>query len=172
MKVVPWATLGAALALLISTIAMAEHWREGGWEIPSAMFFGIPIAACILSFVAYLQGRHLQAKAGLAVVLVVAGVTMVLLRDRYYGDYSALRGRVAPDGSRVTSVSWTESGGRYVETINGRFKIELSEAQYREKMREHQAPFLAGFVGVTTIAVSMSILNIVVARRRRWGGVA
>jgi uncharacterized membrane protein YfcA len=170
MKVVPWATLAVAVALMISTIATAEHWREGGWEIPSAIFFGIPIAACILSFIAYLQVRHLQSKAGLAVVLAVAAVTMVLLRDRYHGDYSAVRGRVAPDGSRVTSVSWTESGGRYVETINGRFKIELTEAQYREKMRKHQAPFLAGFVGVATIAVTMSILNIVVARRR--GGVA
>ena len=177
MKVPPGLILAVAIALLVSTVAIAERWRQGEWEIPAALLFGSPIAACVLVFLAYGQvrqeltgdaARHWVARIGPALVLVVACATMLLLRDRYLGDYSAVRGRIAPDGSRVTSVSWGKEGGRYVETINGRFKVELTEPQYREIMRKHQAPFLAGLIGFATLAASMSALSFSLTRRRDW----
>ena len=179
MKVSPGITLTVASALLVSTIAIAERWRQGGWEIPGALFFGIPIAASVLAFLTFLLHRreqtgdaalHWVGKFGHAIVLVVACGSMVLLRDRYHGDYSAIRGRIAPDGSRVTSLSWSEKGGRYIETINGRFQVELTQLQYREIMRRHQAPFLAGIIAIATIAVSMSALSLILSRRRKVGG--
>jgi hypothetical protein len=164
--------------LLISAVAMAERWLQGQWEIPSALFFGTPTAAIALAVVVFLLFRReltTDSKpdtlriVGLALVVPVALGSMFLLRDRYHGDYSALRGRVAPDGSRVTSVSWNERDGRYIETVNGRFQVELTQAQYREIMRRHQAPFLSRIIAVATIPASLALVCFVLSWRRRVG---
>jgi hypothetical protein len=168
--------LALSIGLLISAVVMAERWLEGQWEFPAALFFGTPIAAIALAAVVFLLFRRELATAakpdtlrivGLALVVPVALGSMFLLRDRYHGDYSALRGRVAPDGSRVTSVSWDERDGRYIETVNGRFQLELTQAQYREIMRRHQAPFLSGIISIATIPASLALVCFVLSWRRR-----
>jgi hypothetical protein len=178
VKVAASAALAASIALLISAVAMAERWLQGQWEIPAAQFFGTPIAAIALAVVVFLLFRReltTDSKpdtlriVGLTLVVAVALGSMFMLRDRYHGDYSALRDRVAPDGSRVTSVSWNERDGRYIETINGRFEVELTQAQYREIMRRHQAPFLSGIIGFATIPASLALVCFVLSWRRRAG---
>jgi peptidoglycan/LPS O-acetylase OafA/YrhL len=176
MKLAAIITLGVASALLASAIAMAEHWRLGTWEIPSWQFFGTPFAAVFLAILALLAIRRQQsgdsgvateAGIGVALVVLVAACSMVFLRDRYQGDYNPFGGRLAPDGSKVTNVSWKEEDGHFIETINGHFEVELTQSQYREVMRKHQAPFLAGIVAIATIPVSLALVSLIVSRRRK-----
>jgi hypothetical protein len=176
VKVFASIVLAASIALLISTISMAERWLLGQWEILSGRFFGTPLASIALAAFALWFFRREFASiskpdtavaVGLALVVAIAIGSMVLLRDRYHGGYSALRDRVAPDGSKVVSVSWTKLDGRFIETINGRFKVELTEAQYREIMRKHQAPFLSGIIGFATIPASLSLVGLILVWRRR-----
>jgi hypothetical protein len=179
LKVAAGIILAASVALFVSTITISEYWRQGGWEIPSSVFFGTPIAALALALLAFLQVNHALTKdsnlraagaIGLVVVIAVALGSMVLLRHRYLGDYNPLLGRRAPDGTAVTQVSWSKVDGRYIETINDRFKIELTQPQYREVMRKHQAPFLSAFVAVATLAALMAVLNFALTRRRKAQG--
>jgi hypothetical protein len=175
VKLVAIIILAVASALLASAIAMAEHWRLGAWEIPSWQFFGTPFAAIALAILAFLSirrdlaGNATKASIGLALVILVAGCFIFFLRDRYQGGYDLLSARLAPDGSKVTSVTWKEEGGRFVERINGRFEVDLTQSQYREVMRKHQAPFLAGIVAIATIPVSLALLSFLVSQRRHAG---
>jgi len=178
VKLLASIALAASIALLLVAVAMAERWLQGQWEIPSVLFFGTPLAAIALSGVVFLLFRRELAtdskhdtlrNVGLALVVAVAVGSMVLLRDRYHGDYSPLRDRTAPDGSKVTSVSWTERDGRFIETVNGRFQIELTQSQYREIERMHQAPFLSGLIGFSTIPASLTLVGLFLTWRRRAG---
>lgn len=174
MKVSAGTTLAVATALLISTVAIAERWLQGGWEIPGVLFFGAPLAAFILVFLALRQihqrrridgRRNVAVYVGLALALAVTIASVNLGRARYLGDHGPARDRLAPDGAEVTSVTWSEQGGRYIETLNGRFQTELTESQYREIMRKHQAPFIVGLLMSTSLALSLAVLNFVLAGR-------
>jgi hypothetical protein len=62
--------------------------------------------------------------------------------------------------------SWEEDG-HFIETTNGHFEVELTQSQYREVMRKHQAPFLPGIVAIATIPVSLALVSLIVSRRRK-----
>jgi cobalamin synthase len=167
---------GAATLLLVTAVAVAEHALRSSTEIPGPLFFGIPVAGAVIALSSIYRSkappsatparrRRTQLYLGIAVVLAI--LPMLLLTDRYRADHDSLRGRTAPDGSPVTSISWSEQGGRYVERLNDRFETELTEAQYREIMRDHQRAFFGALVMFASLAFWTSLASMILDRRKR-----
>ncbi len=169
MKKIPsLVLLITALLLLISAIGMAEFALRASVEIPKALFFGIPVAGVVISFISIARARPLQdgrATLAVGVALVVAIAPMIFLRDRYEGNFDPLAGRLAPDGSQVTSVSWNEENGKYIERINRRFERELTESEFHEIAVNQQRMLLIVLIAFSSLAFCTSLANVVLERR-------
>jgi hypothetical protein len=180
-KLWPAILLALATCLVVAAIVVAERAVLSSEEIPDLVFFGIPFAGAAIALFAIHRSRaaqtatpagrrRVQIHLGVAVALAI--LPMALLTSRYRGDYDPMSGRVAPDGSPVTSVSWREDGGRYIELLNNRHEVELTEAQYREIMRRHQRAFLGVIVVFASLAFWTSLANVLLELKRTKDGSA
>jgi hypothetical protein len=171
--------LALAMFVLVCGVVVAERSLNNPAEIPQALFFGIPFVGLAIAFFSAYRGFTLskaqaagwrRMKPYLGVVLLLTILPMWLLNDRYRGDYDPLGGRLAPNGASVHSISWSKQGGRYVERLNGRFDVEITEAQYREIMGKHQRALVSVVVVFASLGFWMSAAMLVLEHRERQNG--
>jgi hypothetical protein len=169
MKKIPSIVLFcAAVLLLITAIGMAEFALRVSVVIPKALFLAIPVAGILLSIISIVRARPLQdgrAMLAVGVALVVAIAPMVFLSTRYEGDFDPLAGRLAPDGSEVTSLTWNEENGKYVERINRRFERQLTESEFHDITVNLQRKLLVVLVAFSSLAFCTSLVTVVLERR-------
>ena len=165
---------GLAMLVFLGAIVVAEGSLKDPAVIPDAVFFGIPFAGLGIALLSAYRGFKLSKRRGegyrrmkpyLGAVLLLTILPMWLLNDRYRGDYDPLAERVAPDGTSVHSISWSKQGTRYVERLNNRFDVEITEAQYREIMGKHQRALMGVLVVFAGLGFWMSVATLVLERR-------
>ena len=171
--------LGLATLVFACGVVVAERSLKNLAEIPQGLFFGIPFAGLAIALFSALRGFRLsnakpqgwrRMQPYLGAVLLLTILPMLLLSDRYRGDYDPLAGRLTPDGAPALSISWTKYGGRYVERLNNRFDTEITEAQYREIMAKHQRALMGVVVIFASLGFWMSGAMLVLEYRARQNG--
>jgi hypothetical protein len=164
---------GLAMLVFLGAIVVAEGSLKNPAVIPDAVFFGIPFAGLVMAILSAYRGFKLS-KVGwnyrrmrpyFGAVLLLTILPMLLLNDRYRGDYDPLAKRIAPDGQSVHSISWSKQGTHYVERLNNRFDVEITEAQYRAIMGKHQRALMGVLVAFAGLGFWMSAATLVVERR-------
>lgn len=180
MKKIPAVLIFTLAAILVVCgVAVAEYNLRTAIEIPEQIFIGIPllgVGAAIISASRVISLGKASAVSGRRVILHLAAallltlLSMLLLADRYRGDYDPLQGRVAPDGSPANSISWDRQGGRYVELLNGRFRTEITEAQYHQIMGKQQQALAIVVVAFSSLGFWASAALLVLERRGTTNG--
>ena len=167
--------LVVSVVLLAVIFGLAEFVVRTTYVMPDAVFFGVPLACLAIVGISSLRIQALRAEDSsrrrlrewpLAVALVGTFLVMFFFRDHYRGDYAPMRGKLAPDGAAVTSISWHKESGRYFERLNKRFDIELSESQYREAFRMHRRGMLIAPITFGALAALLALANVVLERMR------
>jgi hypothetical protein len=164
-----------ATLVLVVAVAVTEQALRSSTGIPRQLLFGIPLASAAIALYSISRSkapptatpaRRRQTQLYLAGAVALAILPMMFLVHRYDSDSDPVRGRIAPDGSPVTSIGWSEQDGHYIERLNNRFETELTQSQYREIMRKQQRSLFGPLVTFASLAFWTSCASLILDRQR------
>jgi hypothetical protein len=175
----PGITALASVVVFCAALAVAEYAARGRSDVPFEMVVAVLIGVLAIGLVTFGRIRALDVQAMFHPVTIVVLIGAALLAgppgvalQKHYGEGTApWANRVAPDGTPVTSISWSSANGRFTETLNRRFEIELTEEQYRKAMAQHYRPFIAAGVQFGYMMMIVSFAMVLLARRSRSNGI-